>query len=74
MELFVVLILLLTDQLLSLMNLYHCGLKFYVNFRVWYDEPKGDEGAAVEGSALSSSDIVENPAAKGVSVKGIGQR
>ena len=56
------------------MNSYCCGLKFYVNFRVWYDEPKGDEGAMGEGSALSSSDIVENPAAKGVSGKGIGQR
>ena len=30
--------------------------------------------AVGEGSASTSSDIVENPAAKGVSGKGIGQR
>ena len=54
--------------------MYHFGLKFYVNFRVWYDEPKGDKGAGGKGSALSSSDIIENPAAKGVSGKGIRQR
>ena len=43
-------------------------------FRVWFDEPKGDEGAVGERSASMSSDTAENPAAKGVSGKGIGQR
>ena len=43
-------------------------------FRVWYGEPKGDVGAVGERSASTSSDTAENPAAKGVSGKGIGQR
>ena len=56
------------------MDLYHLGLKFYVYFRVWYDEPSGDGGAVGEGSGSMLSDIVGNPAAKGVSGKGVGQR
>ena len=44
-------------------------------FRVWYGEPKGDMGAVGGGrSASMSSDTTENPAAKGVSGKDIGQR
>ena len=43
------LILLLTHQLLSLIDSYCCGLKFYVYFRVWYDEPNGDRGAVGRG-------------------------
>ena len=43
-------------------------------FRVWYGEPKGDVGFVGERLASMSSDTVENPAAKGVSGKGIGQR
>ena len=43
-------------------------------FRVLYGAPKGNVGAVEERSASMSSDTVENPAAKGVSGKGIRQR
>ena len=74
MDYFLFSVLLLTHQLFSLMDLYHLGLKFYVYFRVWYDESSSDRGAMGEGSASTSSNIMENPAAKGVSGKGLRQR
>ena len=43
-------------------------------FRVWYGEPKGDMGGVGESLASLPSDTAENPVAKGVSGKGIGQR
>ena len=43
-------------------------------FRVWYGKPKDDVGAVGERSASMSSDTTENPAAKGISGKGIRQR
>ena len=42
-------------------------------FSVWHDEPSGDKSAMGEGSASTSSDIMGNPAAKGVSGMGVGQ-
>ena len=41
-------------------------------FRVWYGGPKGNVGGVGERLASMSSDTAENPAAKGVSGKGIG--
>ena len=41
---------------------------------VWYDGSSGDGDAIGEGLASTSSNIMENPAAKGVSGKGVGQR
>ena len=45
-------------------------------FRVWYGESKSEVGAVGGGGrpASMSSDTTENPAAKGVSGKGIRQR
>ena len=43
-------------------------------FRVWHDETSGKKAAMGEGLASTSSDMVGNPAAKGVSGMGIRQR
>ena len=43
-------------------------------FRVWYDKSKDEVGAVGGRSASMSSDTAENPAAKGVSGKGIRRR
>ena len=39
------------------MGLYHFGLKLYVYFKVWHDEPSGNEGAVEERSASTSSKL-----------------